>query len=63
MYVGMLSMLFGICILFGSLSVFISPVIFFLISHFYFIKNEERMLKDIFSKDYLEYKKVTRPWL
>jgi len=63
MYLGLLIILLGISLLFGSLIAFISPLIFFLIINFIFIPFEEKLMYSVFGKKYLDYKKVVRRWI
>ena len=63
MYVGLVSITFGIAILFGSIVFFLAPLKLFLTLNFYFIPKEEKKLEKIFGKNYLDYKKKVRRWL
>jgi protein-S-isoprenylcysteine O-methyltransferase Ste14 len=54
---------FGLAILLGSLVSFVFPTIFFLLSHFLFIPNEEAQLETTFGKEYLDYMKRVRKWI
>ena len=54
---------FGLAILLGSLVSFVFPTILFLLLHFLFIPNEEKELKTIFGKEYLDYMKRVRKWV
>jgi len=63
MYLGILTLLLGIAVLFGSVSAPISPLIFFITVNFGFIPYEERMLGKIFGEEYENYKKKVRRWV
>lgn len=63
MYFGIFLFLFGIAIIFGTISAFISPIAFFIFINFGFIPYEEKMLEKIFGKKYVEYKKKVRKWI
>ena len=57
MYLGMLLILVGEAILFGVLSVFVIPWIFFCVMEISFIEKEERDLEEVFDRRYSCYKK------
>lgn len=63
MYLGMVTGLFGIAILLGSLAAFIAPIAFFATVGLIFIPHEEKAMEDIFGKEYLNYKRRVRCWL
>jgi len=63
MYLGMVVILLGVSICVGSITAFISPVLFFLISECQFIPWEERVMEDIFGQSYLDYKRRVRRWV
>lgn len=63
MYLGLVSMLIGAAILFGSLGPWI-PIPFFVgIIRARFVLGEERFLESIFGERYREYKRKVRRWL
>jgi len=63
MYLGMLSILFGIAIILGSVITFISPVIFFVIMNQKFIRTEEESMIKEFGEKYYNYQKETKKWI
>lgn len=63
LYLGMLLILLGASICVGSLTAFISPILFFLISELDFIPWEESVMEDAFGEPYLEYKKRVGRWI
>ena len=63
MYLGMVLILLGASTCVGSVTAFISPVLFFLISELDFIPCEESVMEDAFGQPYLEYKKRVRRWI
>lgn len=63
MYLGMVLILLGESILFGSLSPFLVTIVFMLILYFIFIKIEEEMLLEKFNGDYADYKNKVRCWI
>lgn len=63
MYVGLVIVLLGIAILFGSVSPFIIVVLFIIMTDRVYIKIEEKILFDTFGETYLNYKKSTRRWI
>jgi protein-S-isoprenylcysteine O-methyltransferase Ste14 len=54
---------FSLAILLGSLVSFVFLAIMFLLVHFLFIPNEEKELKTMFGKEYLDYMKRVRKWI
>ena len=63
MYLGMTLILFGVSICVGSVSAFVSPAFFYLISERYFIPPEEAVMENVFGEKYLEYKRRVRRWV
>jgi protein-S-isoprenylcysteine O-methyltransferase Ste14 len=63
LYLGMAATLFGIDILFGSISPFIFSILFIIIIDRFLIPMEEKSLKNIFLENYTEYKKRVRRWI
>jgi len=63
MYLGMLSILLGVAILFGSLTAFIPCLIFIILMEIMFIPIEEKNLEKEFGNKYLEYKKRVGRWI
>jgi protein-S-isoprenylcysteine O-methyltransferase Ste14 len=63
MYLGMLLVLVGTALLFGTLSVWLPIPVFAWIIRNNCILGEERFLKEIFGKPYTDYKNKVRRWL
>jgi protein-S-isoprenylcysteine O-methyltransferase Ste14 len=63
MYLGGVIFGFGLAILLGSLISFVFPILLFLLLNFIYIPNEEKRLKRIFGREYLNYKKKVRRWI
>jgi len=61
-YLGMALLLFGIAILLGNLSAFISPMLFVVLIDIFVIPVEEKNLEKKFGKKYLDYKNRVRRW-
>lgn len=60
---GVLVVLLGEALFFGSLAIFVCAVAFFLINHFYFIFSEEPGLARRFGEEYLRYRENVPRWL
>ena len=63
MYLGVSIALLGAATYFSNLLSFLSPIVFFLIMNYYFVPFEEKLLENIFGKQYLNYKKAVRRWI
>ncbi len=63
MYLGMVMILLGIALLFGSLTPFILIPIFVWLIQTVFIKNEEIVMERTFGDEYREYRERVRRWL
>ncbi|MGB7543747.1 MAG: isoprenylcysteine carboxylmethyltransferase family protein [Burkholderiales bacterium] len=63
MYLGLIALLIGAGLLFGSVGSLIPIPLFVLIIEFRFVRGEERFLQDIFGDEYLAYRKKARRWL
>ena len=63
MYVGMLLVLLGTAILFGSLVCLLILPLFIVTINYLQISNEEKALETLFGEEYLSYKKQVRRWL
>ncbi len=63
MYLGMVVILLGIALLFGTLTPFIPIPIFVWLIQTIFISNEENALEKTFGDEYREYKERVRRWL
>jgi protein-S-isoprenylcysteine O-methyltransferase Ste14 len=62
MYLGMTLILFGVAVCMGSLTAFVSPLLFYLVSEYRFIPPEERVMEEVFGQSYLDYKRRVRRW-
>lgn len=62
-YLGMALTLFGVSILLGSLSTFILPILFIILTDTYTIPVEEKNMEKVFGKKYLKYKNKVRRWI
>lgn len=63
MYIGMVSILFGVAIFLGSFVAFIFPIVFVIIIGRLFIPMEEKYLEKKFGNKYVAYKKKVRRWI
>jgi protein-S-isoprenylcysteine O-methyltransferase Ste14 len=63
MYLGMAVILIGAGIILGSISSFSGSVLFILAMEFYFIPDEERLMKEAFGLNFEEYKEKVRRWI
>lgn len=63
MYLGMVTMLLGLGLYFGTLPMFIAAVAHFLVMNFIFIPFEEEKMARQFGVAYEDYKKNVRKWL
>jgi protein-S-isoprenylcysteine O-methyltransferase Ste14 len=62
MYLGMLFWLIGLSVLLGSLSVFLLPILFFLVANFYMVPLEEKSMERTFETQFNTYKQRVRRW-
>jgi len=62
-YLGMFITLLGMAVILGNLTPFIFPVIFFILTDRFVISSEEKNLKKVFGKKYLDYKREVRRWI
>jgi len=62
-YLGFTLVLFGLSVLLGSITAFLSPFLMIIIFEKKFIPFEEKNLEGAFGKEYLNYKKRVRKWL
>ena len=60
---GVVAMLLGEALFFGSAAIGLWALIFFLINHFYFIIAEEPGLEERFVRAYLDYKAKVPRWI
>lgn len=63
MYLGMLFLLLGESLLFGSISSLIVVIAFTIVIHFVFIVEEEKMLTNKFGSEYIKYAGRVRRWI
>lgn len=63
MYLGVATALTGVAVYIGNLLAFASPIIFLMATNFFYIPREEKLMKQLFGKKYLAYKKKVRRWL
>lgn len=63
MYFGVTIGLFGVSLYIGNLLSLLSPLIFFLMMNFKFVPFEEKLMQQIFGKQYLDYKRKIRRWI
>jgi protein-S-isoprenylcysteine O-methyltransferase Ste14 len=63
MYLGVVTALTGIAVYIGNLLAFVSPIIFFMATNFFYVPREEKLLESLFGKKYLAYKKKVRRWI
>lgn len=63
MYLGFFLMLTGAAFLMGSVSTFLSPILFWLIMDRYFIPFEELKLTNSYADHYVGYYNKTRRWI
>ena len=62
-YLGMLLILLGVSVWVGSITAFVSPVLFFLIIDRRFIPREESAMEIVFGDRYRGYKGQVRRWV
>jgi protein-S-isoprenylcysteine O-methyltransferase Ste14 len=63
MYMGLVLMLSGIALLYGTLSPWVPVPFFAWLLQVKFIEGEERFLEELFGQQYLAYKSRVRRWL
>jgi protein-S-isoprenylcysteine O-methyltransferase Ste14 len=63
MYLGMILLLLGEAMVFGSVITFLMPLLFMMIIQWRFIPMEENMLDQCFADEFKRYKKQVRRWL
>ena len=63
MYLGVTIGLFGFAFYFGNALSFLSPLAFFIVINIVYVPFEEKLMKQIFGKQYLDYKKKVRRWV
>lgn len=62
-YLGFTMALTGIWLLTGNLLTFIGVFIFFMVSNFWYIPHEEKMMEKEFGAEYEKYKSKVRRWI
>jgi protein-S-isoprenylcysteine O-methyltransferase Ste14 len=62
-YLAMAVILFGSAVVMGTLSPFVFPVLFIVITGTLFIPDEEARLEKIFGDEYRDYKNRVRRWI
>ena len=63
MYLGLMAVLLGFALFFGSLAILIAPLIFYLAIDRMLIPEEEITMERLFGEQYLDYKRRVRRWL
>ena len=63
MYLGMILLLLGVALLFGSIGALLPVPLFILVIHNNFILDEEHFLEAAFGQQYLDYKSKVRRWI
>jgi protein-S-isoprenylcysteine O-methyltransferase Ste14 len=63
MYLGMLTMLVGVAVFFGTLPFIVATVIYFAVIDRWFCRFEEEKLVAAFGHDYEEYRSGVRRWI
>ena len=63
MYIGMSLVLLGISVCSGNLISLISPVLFIILVSILIIPKEEKMLEEVFGKEYQRYKLNVKRWI
>ena len=63
MYLGVTLGLLGVSIYIGNLISLLSPIIFFIAMNLVYIPFEEKLMENLFGKQYLDYKKKVGRWL
>ena len=63
MYLGLAAILFGFALFFGSPTMLIAPVLFFLVIDRMLIPEEEATMERLFGEQYVDYKRRVQRWL
>jgi len=63
MYFGMLAILLGLSMIWGSLTSLVGPIGFWLVIRLRFIPAEERSMAEVFGDQYSHYKKRVFSWM
>lgn len=62
-YLGGIILSLGVAVLLGSLITFVFPIVLVLILDKLYIPSEEKSLEELFSEEYLKYKRRVRRWI
>ena len=62
MYLGLAAILLGFALFFGSPTMLIAPVLFFLVIDRRLIPEEETTMERLFGEQYLDYKRRVQRW-
>jgi protein-S-isoprenylcysteine O-methyltransferase Ste14 len=63
MYLGKLIWGLGLAVMFGSLIVFLFPILFFVFANSSIVPREERRLEQMMGEEYIQYRQRVRRWL
>ena len=63
MYLGMIMMMTGVALWFGTLPYYLATVVFFMVINQVFCPFEEQKLAKTFGKEYFSYRRMVRRWL
>jgi protein-S-isoprenylcysteine O-methyltransferase Ste14 len=63
MYLGMVAILLGIALLFGTVSPLIPVALFGFLMDIRFIRVEERLLAETFGEEWAKYRAAVRRWI
>lgn len=63
MYLGFALALFGVFVFLGSTSPALVCIVFVLITHYWYIRFEEKVMYEMFGDEYTQYKRQTRRWI
>ncbi|MFO7278147.1 MAG: isoprenylcysteine carboxylmethyltransferase family protein [Pseudomonadota bacterium] len=63
MYLGMILVLIGTAVLFGTVTPWLPVPVFIWIIQTRFVRAEERFLEELFGEEYLAYRRRVRRWL
>jgi protein-S-isoprenylcysteine O-methyltransferase Ste14 len=62
MYLGLATVLLGFAIFFGSPTMLIAPILFYLVMDRRLIPQEEATMEELFGEQYLDYKRRVQRW-
>ncbi len=63
MYLGMLTLLLGLAVLYGTALSFIFPLVYFAVANRWYIPFEEERMAEVFGDEFIAYKVKVRRWL